>query len=52
LASLQDRFAEAGVEILSPLYQANREGGKSTVPPPPPPRSVAYGPLAGGGEFR
>ena len=50
LASLQDRFAEAGVEILSPLYQANREGGKSTVPPPPP-RSVAFGPQAGGGEF-
>ena len=52
LASLQDRFADAGVEILSPLYQANREGGKSTVPPPPP-RSAAFGPLAGGGgEFR
>jgi small-conductance mechanosensitive channel len=52
LASLQDRFAEAGVEILSPLYQANREGGKSTVPPPPP-RSAAFSPLAGGGgEFR
>ena len=33
LASLQDRFAEADVEILSPMYQANREGGKSTVPP-------------------
>jgi hypothetical protein len=33
LASLQDRFAEADVEILSPLYQSNREGGKSTVPP-------------------
>jgi small-conductance mechanosensitive channel len=32
LASLQDRFAEADVEILSPLYQSNREGGKSTVP--------------------
>jgi len=32
LASLQDRFAEAGVEILSPAYQSNREGGKSTVP--------------------
>jgi small-conductance mechanosensitive channel len=51
LASLQDRFAEAGVEILSPAYQSNREGGKSTVPPPPP-RSIAFGPLAGGGESR
>ncbi len=51
LASLQDRFAEAGVEILSPLYQANREGGKSTVPPQSP-SSIAFGPLAGGGESR
>jgi len=51
LASLQDRFAEAGVEILSPAYQSNREGGKSTVPPPPH-RSIAFGPLAGGSESR
>jgi len=34
LASLQDRFADAGVEILSPAYQANRESDRSTVPPP------------------
>jgi len=33
LASLQDRFAAAGVEILSPAYQANRESDSSTVPP-------------------
>jgi len=36
LASLQDRFAEAGVEILSPAYHANRNGNPRTVPPPPP----------------
>lgn len=35
LAALQDRFACAGVEILSPAYQANREGDRSTVPPMP-----------------
>jgi small-conductance mechanosensitive channel len=34
LASLQDRFAEAGVEILSPAYHANRNGNPSTVPAP------------------
>ena len=39
LASLQDRFAEAGVEILSPAYQANREAGGSTVPPLPADRT-------------
>ena len=32
LASLQDRFAEANVEILSPTYEVNREGLGSTVP--------------------
>jgi small-conductance mechanosensitive channel len=32
LASLQDQFAEANVEILSPAYQALRDGGASTVP--------------------
>jgi len=43
LASLQDRFAEAGVEILSPAYQSNREASASTVPPlqEPPPVSPA-----------
>jgi small-conductance mechanosensitive channel len=39
LASLQDRFAEAGVEILSPAYQANRCGDASTVPRREPPGS-------------
>jgi small-conductance mechanosensitive channel len=32
LAALQDRFAEAGVEILSPGYHAIRNGNASTVP--------------------
>jgi small-conductance mechanosensitive channel len=45
LASLQDRFAEAGVEILSPAYQANRCGDASTVPRREPPGSgTADGP--------
>ncbi|MGC5198441.1 hypothetical protein ACLD7X_016820, partial [Aphanothece microscopica RSMan92] len=30
--ALQDRFAEAGVEILSPGYHAVRDGNASTVP--------------------
>lgn len=29
---IQDIFAEADVEIMSPHYQANREGGQSTIP--------------------
>ncbi len=33
-ARIQDVFAEADVEILSPVYQANRDGSPSTVPPP------------------
>jgi len=32
LASIQDRFAESGVEILSPAYEANRDGNQSTIP--------------------
>jgi small-conductance mechanosensitive channel len=32
---LQDRFAAAGVEILSPGYHAMRNGNPSTVPPLP-----------------
>lgn len=51
LASLQDRFAEAGVEILSPTYEVNREGSQSTVPPLPPPTkplSPQQPPPAGG----
>jgi small-conductance mechanosensitive channel len=33
LAALQDQFAAAGVEILSPGYQAIRNGNRSTLPP-------------------
>ena len=36
LAAIQDRFAAAGVEILSPAYHAIRDGNPSTVPPRPP----------------
>jgi small-conductance mechanosensitive channel len=35
LAALQDQFAAAGVEILSPAYHAIRNGDRSTVPPQP-----------------
>jgi len=51
LASLQDRFAEAGVEILSPTYEVNREGSQSTVPPlplPTKPQSPQQPPPASG----
>jgi small-conductance mechanosensitive channel len=34
LAALQDQFAAAGVEILSPGYHAIRNGNRSTLPPP------------------
>lgn len=33
LAAIQDSFAAAGVEILSPAYHAVRNGNRSTVPP-------------------
>ncbi len=33
LAALQDQFAAAGVEILSPGYHAIRNGNRSTLPP-------------------
>jgi small-conductance mechanosensitive channel len=40
LGAIQDQFAEAGVEILSPAYHAMRNGNPSTVPPwPPSPRA-------------
>ncbi len=29
---IQDTFAEAGIEILSPVYEAGRDGNPSTVP--------------------
>lgn len=35
LGAIQDQFAEAGVEILSPGYHAMRNGNGSTVPPWP-----------------
>ena len=33
LAALQDHFAAAAVEILSPGYHAIRNGNRSTLPP-------------------
>ena len=33
LGSIQDAFAQANVEILSPMYNAVRDGNRSTVPP-------------------
>lgn len=36
LGAIQDQFAEAGVEILSPAYHAMRNGNPRTVPPWPP----------------
>lgn len=35
LGAIQDQFAGAGVEILSPVYHAMRNGNGSTVPPWP-----------------
>ncbi|MCX5953565.1 MAG: mechanosensitive ion channel [Cyanobacteria bacterium] len=35
LAAIQDVFAEADVEILSPTYECNRDGSARTVPPLP-----------------
>jgi hypothetical protein len=31
--SIQDRFNEAGIEIMSPHYAAVRDGNATTVPP-------------------
>ncbi|WP_216902374.1 mechanosensitive ion channel family protein [Synechococcus sp. CCY 9618] len=36
LAALQDQFAAAGIEILSPGYHAIRNGNASTLPKPAP----------------
>ncbi|WP_224490055.1 mechanosensitive ion channel family protein [Robertkochia flava] len=33
-ANIQDAFNNAGVEILSPHYRAERDGNASTIPPP------------------
>ncbi len=38
LGAIQDQFAAADVEILSPGYHAMRNGNRSTVPPPIRPR--------------
>jgi len=35
LGAIQDQFAAANVEILSPAYHAMRNGNASTVPPWP-----------------
>jgi len=32
-SNIQDAFSEAGVEIMSPHYRANRDGGHLTIPP-------------------
>ena len=32
---IQDAFAEAGIEILSPVYEAQRDGNPLTLPPAP-----------------
>ena len=32
-ANIQDKFNEAGVEILSPHYRAERDGNATTIPP-------------------
>lgn len=32
-SNIQDAFAEAGVEIMSPHYRANRDGSQLTIPP-------------------
>jgi small-conductance mechanosensitive channel len=34
LAAIQDQFAAADVEILSPMYHAVRDGNPRTIPPP------------------
>ena len=30
--NIQDRFNEAGIEIMSPHYMAMRDGNESTIP--------------------
>jgi small-conductance mechanosensitive channel len=40
LGAIQDQFAAAGVEILSPAFHAMRNGNPSTVPPWPPRQTV------------
>ncbi|HEX9692690.1 MAG TPA: mechanosensitive ion channel family protein [Gemmatimonadales bacterium] len=45
--NIQDRFAEAGVEIMSPHYRAERDGNAVALPPAPQPRTAMDGPIAG-----
>ena len=33
LAAIQDSFADAGVEILSPAYEVQRDSNGLTIPP-------------------
>ena len=42
--TIQDRINEAGVEILSPAYNALRDGNMSTIPAPhaPPEPTSAF----------
>lgn len=52
---LQDRLAEAGIEILSPIYHALRDGNLSTIPQPhtPPDSAAPHFRVGGtGGEGR
>ncbi len=39
-ANIQDAFRDAGIEILSPRYQAERDGSDSTVPANLPPEEA------------
>jgi len=39
--NLQDSLAEAGIEILSPVYHSLRDGNPSTIPAPHTPPSSA-----------
>ena len=47
-AMIQDVFAEAKIEILSPVYQANRDGNPLTLPPETSRPDVATGPTVDG----
>ena len=51
-ANIQDRFNEAGVEIMSPHYTSVRDGNATAVPdeyipPAPPPRAFRIFPISG-----
>jgi small-conductance mechanosensitive channel len=47
LGAIQDQFAAAAVEILSPGYHAIRNGNRSTVPPAPPAQPAPSTPSPG-----